>query len=200
MLSDLARQWSQGFLRKVAGLCWRLGITPNMLTLGGFVIVASVAIVLARGYFRLGGILLLLTVWLDAVDGTLARTTGQVSTFGAFLDSTLDRYAEGILYFGLLVYYTQENRPAAIYLIYFTILGSLIISYARARAEAVGIEVKEGLLTRFERLVILILGLLFMRMEAALWILAPLTNLTAIQRIVIVWRRSQAAERGRPGS
>lgn len=195
MLSDWAREWSQGFLRKVAGACWRLGITPNMLTLGGFFIVASVAVVLARGYFRLGGILLLLTVWLDAVDGTLARTTGQVTVFGAFLDSTLDRYAEGILYFGLLVYYTQENRPTAIYLIYFTILGSLIISYARARAEAVGIEVKEGLLTRFERLVILILGLLFLRMEAALWILAPLTNVTAIQRILIVWQRSRAVER-----
>jgi len=163
-----------------------------MLTLGGFVIVASVAGVLAKGYFRLGGLLLLLTVWLDAVDGTLARTTGQVSVFGAFLDSTLDRYAEGLLYFGLLVYYSQRHNLPAVYLVYFTILGSVIISYARARAESVGIEVKEGLLTRFERLVILVLGLLFLRMEAALWILAPLTNVTAIQRMVIVWQRSQS--------
>ncbi|NPA90586.1 MAG: CDP-alcohol phosphatidyltransferase family protein [Chloroflexi bacterium] len=190
MFSDIARKWSRQLLRPIARFFWRLGVTPNALTIGGFLLVAGVSVVLARGYFRIGGILLLLTVWLDAVDGALARETGQVTRLGSFLDSTLDRYAEGLLYFGLLVYYTQHRAEYMIYLIYLTILGSLLVSYTRAKAESIGVQVTEGLLTRFERLVILILGLIFLHIEAALWILAPLTHITAIQRILIVWKRA----------
>ncbi len=192
MLSDAARRWAAGFLQRTARIFLRLHITPNMLTLGAFWVVASVSVVIALGYFRWAGILLLLTVWFDAVDGTLARMSNQVTPFGAFLDSTLDRYAEGILYFGLLVYYTRHHQEIPILLIYLTIVGSLIISYARARAESVDIPVREGLLTRFERLAILVLGLVFNRVEWALWILAPLTNFTAVQRIFIVWQRSRS--------
>jgi len=191
MFSDLARQLSTRLLVGTARVLHRLGISPNLLTFVAFWIVASVSIVLALGELRLGGILLLLTAWLDAVDGTLARMTGQTSRFGAFLDSTLDRYAESIIYLGLLFHYLNHYSRTNIILIYLTIVGSLIISYARARAEAVNIPCKEGLLTRFERLAILVLGLIFLRVDWALWILAPLSNFTAIQRIVVVWLRAQ---------
>ncbi len=194
MFSDLARRWATRLLQGMARILIRLGVTPNALTLGAFCIVASISVVLALGHFRLGGLLLLLTVWFDAVDGTLARMTNRVTSFGAFLDATLDRYAEAILYLGLLVYYTRHYATAPIILIYLTIVGSLIISYARAKAESVNIPIREGLLTRFERMAILVLGLLFMKVEMALWILAPLTNLTAMQRIVLVWMRSQQEE------
>ncbi len=191
MVGNLARRWTRNILRPIALFCGKLGLTPNALTIGGFLLVAGVSLVLAKGYFRLGGILLLLTVWLDAVDGALARETDQVTRFGAFLDSTLDRYAETLLYLGLLVYYTPRHVDYMVYLIYLTITGSLLVSYTRARAEAAGIPVTEGLLTRFERLVILILGLIFLHLEAALWILAPLTHVTAVQRMLIVWKRAE---------
>lgn len=190
MLSDVARKWAAGLLQGTARLFLRLGVTPNVLTVTAFFVVASISLVLAQGHFRWAGVLLLLTVWMDAVDGTLARMTDRVTAFGAFLDATLDRYAEAILYLGLLVYALRHYSPNMIVLIYLTVVGSVVISYARAKAESVGIPVREGLLTRFERLAILVLGLLFNRVELALWILAPLTNVTAIQRIVLVWQRS----------
>ncbi len=191
MLSDHARRWATGLLQGMARLFLRAGITPNTLTLGAFLVVASISLVLALGHFRWAGVLLLLTAWLDAVDGTLARMSNRVTPFGAFLDATLDRYAEAILYLGLLVYYLRHYSPNMVVLIYLTVVGSVVISYARAKAESVGIPVREGLLTRFERLAILVLGLLFNRVELALWILAPLTNITAIQRILLVWQRAR---------
>lgn len=199
MLSDHARRWATGLLQGMARLFLRAGVTPNTLTIGAFLVVASISLVLALGFFRWAGVLLLLTAWLDAVDGTLARMSNRVTPFGAFLDATLDRYAEAILYLGLLVYYLRHYSPNMVVLIYLTVVGSVVISYARAKAESVGIPVREGLLTRFERLAILVLGLLFNRVELALWILAPLTNVTAIQRIVLVWQRtrSEGAEANR---
>ncbi len=191
MLAERARVWATWWLHHVARGCMRLGITPNLLTLVSFAAVAGVGGVIALGHFRLAGVLLLLTAWFDAVDGTLARMSGRVSPFGAFLDATLDRYAEIFLYLGLLVYYTRYFDTYAIYLIYFTIVGSLLISYTRAKAESVGIPVREGFLTRFERMAILVLGLLFDRTEFALWLLAPLTHITAVQRMVVVWMRSR---------
>ncbi len=194
MFSDTARRWASTLLHGAARVCMRVGITPNALTLGAFALVASISAVLALGQFRWAGVLLLLTVWLDAVDGTLARMTNRVTPFGAFLDATLDRYAEAILYLGLMIYYLRHLNSNPILLIYLTVVGSIIISYARAKAESVGIPIREGLLTRFERLAILVLALLFDRIEWGLWILAPLTNLTAVQRIVVVWLRSQTAK------
>ncbi len=191
MLADRAREWATWWLQSVARVCLRLGLTPNALTLLGFVVVASIGGLIALGHFRLAGVLLLLTAWLDAVDGTLARMSGRVSAFGAFLDATLDRYAEVLLYLGLLVYYTRYFDTYTIYLVYLTIVGSLLISYTRAKAESVGIPLREGFLTRFERMAILVLGLLFDRTTFALWLLAPLTHVTAIQRMVVVWFRSR---------
>jgi len=104
------------------------------------------------------------------------------------LDSTVDRLSEAVIYLGLLVHYTQHGGRQESLLIYATIVGSLMVSYARARAEGIGIECKRGILTRFERVVVLAVGLILDQMRIALWILAVLSNFTALQRMYYVWR------------
>jgi len=164
----------------------RAGVSPNALTLVGFLAMLVVACVLAAGHERIGGLLLLPVALLDALDGALARSTGKTSVFGAFFDSTLDRFAEIALYLGLLYLY-RENSVAVI-LLYLAITGSLMVSYTRARAEGLGLECKVGWFTRLERLAALIAGLALERTVLALLVLAVFSNLTAIQRLWYVWR------------
>lgn len=187
-LSDLARKRFGGVLEPVAGLIGRMGISPNLVTVTGTVLHLGVAWILAQGYMRIGGLLVPLVALFDAVDGTLARMTGKRSRFGAFLDSTMDRFSEAILYLGLLFYYTRSGAGREILLIYATIVGSLMVSYARARAEGLGLQCKIGLLTRLERIVLLTIALVLDQMSIALWVLAILTNFTALQRMYHVWR------------
>jgi CDP-diacylglycerol--glycerol-3-phosphate 3-phosphatidyltransferase len=150
----------------------------------------GVAIVLARGYLVLGGFLIIGVAIFDAVDGTLARMMGRTSRFGAFLDSTLDRFSEAVIFLGLFIYFSGQGQDhqQELLLIYATVVGSLMVSYARARAEGIGVPLKDGLFTRFERVFILVVGLLFGQLTLALWLLAIFSNLTAIQRMYLVWR------------
>ncbi len=187
-LTDWARKWGAGVLEPLARLIARTGISPNVVTVTGLILNIGVAWVLAQGHMRLGGLLAALVGLLDALDGALARLTGQKSRFGAFLDSFVDRLCEAVLYLGLLIFYTRHGARQEIMLIYAAIVGSLLISYARARAEGLGLECKVGLLTRMERIAILSLALILNRMSIALWILAILTNFTALQRVYHVWR------------
>lgn len=186
-LSDIARQRFGGVLEPVARVIGRTGISPNVVTLTGSLLNLGVAWVLAQGYLRIGGVLVPLVSLFDALDGTLARLTGKRSRFGAFLDSTMDRFSEAILYLGLLFYYTRLGAKQEILLIYATIVGSLMVSYARARAEGLGLDCRVGLLTRLERIVILTAALILNQMTIALWVLAILTNFTALQRMYHVW-------------
>lgn len=178
-------------MEPLARLIARTGVSPNAVTVTGLALNAGVAWVLAQGHMRVGGLLVALAGLFDALDGTLARLTGQKSRFGAFLDSFVDRLCEAALYLGLLVFYTRRGARQEIVLIYATIVGSLLISYARARAEGLGLECKVGLLTRMERAAILALALLLDRMSIALWVLAVLTNFTALQRAYHVWRATK---------
>ena len=187
-LTDWARKWGAGILEPLARLIARTGISPNVVTVTGLILNIGVAWVLAQGHMRLGGLLAALVGLLDALDGALARLTGQKSRFGAFLDSFVDRLCEAVLYLGLLIFYTRHGARQEIMLIYAAIVGSLLISYARARAEGLGLECKVGLLTRMERIAILSLALILNRMSIALWVLAILTNFTALQRVYHVWR------------
>ncbi len=190
-LTDWARRWSAGILEPLARLIAQTGVSPNAVTVTGLALNAGVAWVLAQGHMRVGGLLVALAGLFDALDGTLARLTGQKSRFGAFLDSFVDRLCEAALYLGLLVFYTRRGARQEIVLIYATVVGSLLISYARARAEGLGLECKVGLLTRMERAAILALALLLDRMSIALWVLAVLTNFTALQRAYHVWRATR---------
>jgi CDP-diacylglycerol---glycerol-3-phosphate 3-phosphatidyltransferase len=192
MLSERIRKWASGGLTRLARVIARSGVTPNTLTLIGFALVWVPAALLSQGVFVWGGVAVALASAFDALDGALARTTGRVTRFGAFLDSTLDRYSEALLYFGLLLYYVRAGATVEPLLIFAATAGSLIVSYARARAEGIGVQCKEGLFTRFERIVVLVVGLLLNHVTWALWLLAVLTNLTAVQRIAYVWRKTAA--------
>jgi CDP-diacylglycerol--glycerol-3-phosphate 3-phosphatidyltransferase len=145
---------------------------------------------LATGQLRSGGALFVVASAFDALDGSVAREMGQASTFGAFLDSVVDRFSEGTVLFGLLLYYLNRGARLEPALIYVAVFGSLLVSYTRARAEGVGIECKEGLFTRFERVILLAAGLILEWTRPVLWILAILTVFTALQRIAYVWRKA----------
>lgn len=188
MLSEVVRKYSHKFLEPLARLISATKVSPNVVTIIGFVLMVGVAVVLARGNLVLGGIFIIAAALFDAVDGTLARMMGRTSRFGAFLDSTLDRFSEAIIFLGLFVYFIGRNQQLELILIYATVVGSLMVSYARARAEGIGVPLKDGLFTRFERIFLLVIGLLFGWLTPVLWVLAIFTNLTAFQRMYLVWR------------
>ncbi len=186
------RRRTKGLLEYIASPLARAGVSPNLLTLCGLLATFMVAGLLGLGHERLAGLLLIPVGLFDALDGALARMTGRATPFGAFFDSTLDRFAEIALYLGLLYLYRGSTLETL--LIYLTITGSLMVSYARARAEGLGLECKVGLFTRLERLVVLTLGLLLEQTLIALIILAIFSNLTVLQRVWHV-RRLTTKER-----
>ena len=187
---DALRARTRGLLESIVRPLARAGVSPNVLTVVGFLAMVGVAWVLALGHQRLAGLLIIFVGLFDALDGALARMTGEASAFGAFLDSTLDRFAEIALYLGLL--YLYRGDTLATVLVYLTITGSLMVSYTRARAEGLGLDCKVGLFTRLERLAVLIVGLILERTLWALVVLAIFSNLTALQRMWHV--RGAAAE------
>jgi CDP-diacylglycerol--glycerol-3-phosphate 3-phosphatidyltransferase len=189
MITDWLRGRTQGIVATLAMLMHRLGLTPNGLTLIGTVFMFGIGLVLAQGNFVTGAVLVALAAAFDALDGSLARQTNRVTRFGAFLDSTTDRWAEAAIYGGLLWWYTGLGAQMEVMLVYAAIIGSLLVSYTRARAEGIGVECKVGLFTRFERIVVLIVGLVSGQMLIALAVLAVLSNVTAIQRILHVHRQ-----------
>ncbi len=197
MISDRVRAWTRGLANGLARIMDRLGFTPNMLTVLGFLLMIPIGALLAAGYFRAGAVFILLAGAFDGLDGALARLTDRVTSFGGFLDSTLDRYAEGTLYLGLLIFYQQHPDNVAVVLIYLTIVGSLLVSYTRARAEGAGIACKVGVFTRFERIAVLVLGLFSGWMLPALVILALFSHITALQRIWHVFRQTENTGRNR---
>ena len=170
----------------------RSGISPNTITAIGLILTIAVTFTLAFGHLAWGGILVLLTSAFDMLDGALARATGQKSAFGAFFDSTVDRYSEALILLGLLLYYEGHGGGRwEIPLVYLSIVGSLMVSYTRARAEALGFEGKAGLLARPERIILLAIGLIVGWISFAVAVLAIFTNFTAAQRVYYVWRQDR---------
>lgn len=175
----------------------RLGFTPNALTIIGSVLTASVGLLIAQGWFVAAGICLWLFSATDTLDGALARATGRVTVFGAFLDSVCDRYAEAAVFFGLVWWYQAHSDVLGVYLGYVAIIGSLMVSYTRARAEGVGLQAADvGWFQRPERIVALGLGLLAApvlpaALLAVLALLAVFTTITVLQRVLHVARTAQ---------
>lgn len=193
MISERIGQWVRRYMLHVGAWLGKSRISPNMFTIIGLLLNFAVAVVIASGHPRWGGVFLLVASAFDMVDGAVARATGQMSKFGGFLDSTLDRYSEIVVYIGLLIFLNttgQDHIGAVLTLIAAT--GALMISYARARAEAVGYGATVGLVARPERVVLLALCLIINEPLWALWILAVATHITALTRIVHVWRLSLA--------
>ena len=195
MISELIGARIRNSTLRLGEALARWGLTPNLLTAIGLVLNLFVAAVIASGSLRAGGALLLLASGFDMLDGAVARATGTVTKFGGFLDSTIDRYSESLVYGGVLVYLlgTRDYRLGSLLVIVAT-AGSLLISYARARAEAAGFRASVGLLARPERVLILAVGLLTGYVIPALWILAIGTHLTVVTRMAHVWRLSRTTE------
>lgn len=167
----------------------RTHITPNALTFIGLGLNVVVAAIIASGNLILGGVMLLVSGGWDALDGAVARATGKTTRFGAFLDSTFDRYSDAVVLGGVLVYFTLNDAGTLpIVLTYVAICGSLIISYVRAKAELIGIQGNVGFAQRLERVIILAVALLFSRPEWGIWVLAVLTQITAAHRLFHVWK------------
>jgi CDP-diacylglycerol--glycerol-3-phosphate 3-phosphatidyltransferase len=189
-LTGWVKSWADVILDPLSRLLARLGVQPNLLSLIGFFIASAAGAVVAAGYISHGGWLLLLSGPFDALDGALARIAGLETRFGAFLDSFIDRYSEAAVLFGILYWSNFQGDRILIALTFLTLLGSLMVSYARARAEALNISCKVGLFTRLERFIVLTLALLTKQLLIGLVILACLTNFTALQRMFHVYRQS----------
>ena len=194
MLNKPRRTLGQRVNRVPAKLLAKTGIAPNVITTIGLALSIVVAWVLATGHFFLGGFLVLFSGAFDMLDGAVARLTGKTSRFGGVLDSTFDRLSEGALLIGLLAYYADRGAQQEIVLIGAALLGSLMTSYVRARAEGAGLTCDVGVFTRPERVILLAIGLIADQMLVILWILAVLSNLIALQRLLHV--RQQASKGG----
>jgi CDP-diacylglycerol--glycerol-3-phosphate 3-phosphatidyltransferase len=192
MLSERLRALTAGFMRTVGTALGRTGLSPSFFTVLGFVAVAADSVLIALGYLQLAGVLLIASLLLDSLDGAVARATGRVSAFGGFLDSTLDRWAEVALFFGMGVALSRFGSTLDLVFVYWAVCGSLLVSYTRARAESIGVLCKEGFFTRFERMVVIVLGLLTTWLGLANAIIALLAALTALQRLWYVWHQSNA--------
>jgi CDP-diacylglycerol--glycerol-3-phosphate 3-phosphatidyltransferase len=158
------------------------------MTYLGLVLTIGVAVIAALGEIRWAGVAYIFAAACDALDGTLARVSGRVSRFGAFLDSNIDRIEESIVFLGLTVYYAGLGNQWEIALILVVTVGSLMVSYARARAEAVGVDCRVGFMTRVPRVAIMIVGMILNQVLIALIILAATTWFTSFHRMFHVWR------------
>lgn len=177
----------------VARTLGRTGVTASELTVMSLVLTLASIWWLASGQFLIAGFIVAFASIFDVLDGAVARAKNQVSRFGSFLDSTLDRYSDTLIYLGLLLYFERlAPQSSETLLIFAATVGSLLTSYIRARAEGCGFECKVGLLERPERIALIVLGLLTGWVTLMLWCLAILSNLTAIQRFIYVWMQSRA--------
>jgi CDP-diacylglycerol--glycerol-3-phosphate 3-phosphatidyltransferase len=195
MLTD---RIGEAFTRPLDGLVRAFAhVSPNVLTILGLALngVACTLFALSGGkdyarpdLLRLGGVVTLVAAIFDMLDGRVARLRGRDTTFGAYLDSTMDRYSDMVLFMGLLVLYARLDRTPIMVLCWVAGVGSFMTSYARARAESLLPSCSVGFLERPERIVMLVVGALTNHMVAVLWVIAVLSNLTALQRIVYTLR------------
>ncbi len=190
--TDFLRRIFKDALDTVGGFLNRLGIAPNVVTAAGLIGNVGAGVLIASGNLFWGGLLAMFVGPFDALDGTMARLRGESGKYGAFVDSVTDRCSEIVIFGGLLVYFSQTGTWQDALLVFFATVGSLMVSYVRARAEALDYSAKIGLLTRAERYIVLIPGIILNYPKISLWILAVFTNFTAIQRFIHV--RKQAKE------
>ncbi|HET7420238.1 MAG TPA: CDP-alcohol phosphatidyltransferase family protein [Candidatus Dormibacteraeota bacterium] len=182
----------------------RTPLTPNQVTVVGLGLTLFAAGLAAYGQLRWAGVVLIFAGTCDILDGALARSTNASYSYGAFLDSTLDRYSEGVVYLGLAAYFLSVDGPLQRWLVLATLAalaGSFLVSYVRARAQSLGFTCKSGLFQRPERVVVTVAGLLIGGpvLYGVVFLLAIVTNITALQRIREVWLqgRAQRLERER---
>src|SRR5215831_17435779 len=169
-------------------------IHPNVLTFLGLVINIWAAYLFSKGRFRSAALVVIGAGLFDMVDGRVARATDRVTRFGGFFDSVLDRYSDLAVFMGLLVFYASINRFFYIVLTAIVMTGSVMVSYTRARAECSIPKCKVGFLERPERVVLIIIGALSGRMAPVLWVIALLSNLTVVHRMIYTWQETKLRE------
>ena len=193
-LDEIRKAAAKYLTQPVVKLLAKTPVTPNTITWFGFLVTVGAAALIVTGHLFAAGLVVLAAGYFDILDGGLARLTNRVTHFGAILDSTLDRFAEAVLLLGLLVLYVRSQSVAGSLLVGFALLGSLMVSYLRARIEAQGIECRVGLFTRTERVIILALGLLLSQFDyaliIALAIIAVFSFFTVGQRLFYAWRQT----------
>ena len=195
-LTDHLRSRSVSIIDPIVTFLARIGVSPDWLTILGMLLHILFAWMIASGQLFWAGIAILIFVPLDALDGSLARKIGRSGNFGAFLDSTSDRTAEIILYFGFMAYFWQQENIWLVVATYIAVSGSIMVSYARSRAEALDLECKVGLFSRVERYVVIVISLILsgiwpIAAEIGIVILAIGTWLTVIQRVHHVWKQTR---------
>jgi len=170
------------------------GLSPNSFTVAGVIITSFAAAAFLLGYIRLGGILILLGGFCDTVDGLLARTIGKATRFGALLDSTVDRYSEFIMFFGIAAYFALTGDYGTAAVTFLALCGSFMVSYTRAFAESLGFDAKIGVMQRPERIVLIGSGALIhiVAFTLAIWLVAFFANFTALQRIRFAYKQNSA--------
>ncbi|TRZ52661.1 MAG: CDP-alcohol phosphatidyltransferase family protein [Dehalococcoidia bacterium] len=194
-LSQARKATAYHFTQPMVRFLARTPITPSALTWFGFLLAIGAAALIATEHLLIAGLVVLVAGFFDMLDGALARHTNQTTHFGAVLDSTLDRLSEGVLLLGILTLYAREPSITGVLLAGAALLGSPLVSYIRARGEALGLECQVGLFTRPERVVVLALGLLLSHFNyaliIALAIIVVFSFITAGQRLVHLWRQTK---------
>ena len=204
MFTTRFEAWVRRHAESLIAALGRTPLTPNQVTVVGLALTFFAAGLIAFGQLRWAGVVLIFAGTCDILDGALARTTNAAYPYGAFLDSTLDRYSEGVVYLGLAAYFVTTDGPLQRWLVVATVAalaGSFLVSYVRARAQSLGFTCKSGLFQRPERVVVTVIGLLIGGpvLYVVVFLLAIVTNITALQRIREVWLqgRAQRLERER---
>ncbi len=197
MFTTRFEAWVRRRAEALMAAAGRVPLTPNQVTVVGLVLTFIAATLAAFGHLLLAGVVLIFAGTCDILDGALARSTHASYPYGAFLDSTLDRYSEAAIYIGLAAYFVGMGGPLQRWLVLATLAalaGSMLVSYVRARAQSLGFICDSGLFARPERVVVTVIGLIFggYVLYAVVFLLAILTNLTALQRIREVWLQGRA--------
>ncbi len=159
-LSEMRHKLAERFTTPTVRILSKTGVTPNTLTVTGFLVSVAAGVLIAKGYFLAGGLVVLFAGAFDLLDGPLARATGKTTKFGGFLDSTLDRLSEAAVLAGILAFYAYHKEMWECLLAYATFVGSVMVSYLRARAEGLGVKCEVGIFTRAERVVVMSIGLI----------------------------------------
>ena len=175
----------------IVGLLSHTGVTPNQLSILGFLGNLGAAVLAARGEFLQAGVLMLVFSALDLLDGALARATGRATKFGAVLDSSLDRLSEAAVLGGLTFYFAERHQTEETVLCFAALAGSLFVSYVRAQALSHGLDLRDGWFTRAERVILLAAALIISQVRIGLWILAVMAIATGVQRLYVAWNGFQ---------
>jgi CDP-diacylglycerol--glycerol-3-phosphate 3-phosphatidyltransferase len=178
----------------------RWGVNPNSFTLAGVVITSMAAAALMMGHLRIGGLLILIGGLCDSIDGSLARSTGRASRFGALFDSAIDRYSEFVMFLGMVTYFAMLKDYSACVVTFIALCGSIMVSYTRARAESLGFESGAGFMQRAERIALLGFGALVhpLAFKLSIWFVAIFANYTALQRIRHAYQQNVADNDRKP--